>query len=80
VEVMATRKQKLGPDHPDTLTSMNNLAYMCEGQGRLPEALALVQECVRARRDVLGAQHPHYLSSLKALHAWELKQTGADAG
>jgi hypothetical protein len=26
-ETLALQKAKLGPDHPDTLTSMNNLAY-----------------------------------------------------
>ena len=34
VQVMETRKKKLGADHPDTLTSMANLASTYRNQGR----------------------------------------------
>jgi hypothetical protein len=34
VQVLETRKERLGADHPDTLTSMDNLAFTWEGQGR----------------------------------------------
>ncbi|KAF2474439.1 uncharacterized protein BDR25DRAFT_166411, partial [Lindgomyces ingoldianus] len=34
VQVMETRKKKLGADHPDTLTSMANLAPTYRNQGR----------------------------------------------
>ena len=34
VQVMETRKRKLGADHPSTLTSMNNLAFTWKEQGR----------------------------------------------
>ncbi|KZL81689.1 kinesin light chain 3, partial [Colletotrichum incanum] len=33
VQVMETRKTKLGADHPDTLTSMANLASTYRNQG-----------------------------------------------
>jgi len=32
VQVMETRKKNLGVDDPDTLTSMNNLAFTWKGQ------------------------------------------------
>ena len=35
---METRKIVLGPEHPDTLTSMNNLALTYGDQGRWAEA------------------------------------------
>ncbi|KZL83841.1 kinesin light chain 3 [Colletotrichum incanum] len=38
VQVMETRKTKLGADHPDTLTSMANLASTYRNQGRWEEA------------------------------------------
>ncbi|CAA9959477.1 hypothetical protein PTMSG1_02895 [Pyrenophora teres f. maculata] len=38
VQVMETRKKKLGADHPDTLTSMANLAFTWKAQGRSAEA------------------------------------------
>jgi hypothetical protein len=34
VQVMETRKRVLGAEHPDTLTSMGNLAFTCKSQGR----------------------------------------------
>ena len=40
-ETLALRKAKLGPDHPDTLTSMNNLAVSYAALGRHAEALKL---------------------------------------
>lgn len=57
VEVMESRKQKLGLDHPDTLTSMANLDHTWYAQERLIEAgrrLERIQlptkvECCRAR-------------------------------
>jgi hypothetical protein len=31
LQVMETRKKKLGADYPDTLTSMNNLSFTWKG-------------------------------------------------
>jgi hypothetical protein len=39
---METSKTKLGVDHPDTLTSMNNLAFTWKGIGRYEDALRLI--------------------------------------
>lgn len=33
VQVMGTSKKKLGADHPETLNSMNNLAFTLKGRG-----------------------------------------------
>jgi Tetratricopeptide repeat len=38
VQVMETRKRVLGKEHPDTLTSMANLASTYGNQGRWKEA------------------------------------------
>jgi hypothetical protein len=38
VQVMGTMKTVLGPEHPDTLTSMANLASNYRNQGRWAEA------------------------------------------
>ncbi len=48
---MEVRKSKLGADHPDTLTSMANLASTYWNQGRWDEAETLevqVMETARA--------------------------------
>ncbi|KAF1975254.1 hypothetical protein BU23DRAFT_435962, partial [Bimuria novae-zelandiae CBS 107.79] len=49
VQVMETRKRVLGEEHPDTLTSMNNLAFTQQCQARYTEALALIERCFRLR-------------------------------
>jgi len=58
VRVMETRKRVLGEEHPDTLTSINNLAYTWKGQGRDEEAIRLMTECAQLRTQILGAGHP----------------------
>ena len=39
-------KAKLGDDHPDTLTSINNLAHLLQAQGHLAEAEPLYREAL----------------------------------
>ena len=46
VDVMNARKAKLGSDHPDTLTSMSNLACTYQNQGRWDEAEQLFVDVV----------------------------------
>ena len=53
--------KQLGADHPDTLTSRNNLAY--GSAGRLAEATALFERTLADRERVLGADHPDTLTS-----------------
>jgi len=68
---MEIHKKKLGADHPDTLTSMNNLAFTWKGQGRVTEAIELVERCAQLRAKVLGAEHPRTLSSSTTLMNWK---------
>jgi hypothetical protein len=72
VQVIETRKRVLGEKHPDTLTSMNNLAFTFKAQGR-DEAVSLMEKCFQLRKQVLGPQHPYTTSSLKALNKWQLE-------
>src|SRR5438552_15443752 len=69
VEVMETRKTKLGADHPSTLTSMNNLASTWRSRGRHEDALVLMERCVQARKRDLGPRHPHTISSMATVEA-----------
>jgi hypothetical protein len=71
---MEARKKKLGGDHPDTLTSMNNLAFTWKSQGRYAEAVGLLRECVRLQERISGASHPHFISSSNALVRWEAER------
>ena len=62
----------LGPDHPDTLASRNNLAYAYESAGRLEEAITLYEKILTFRIRVLGEDHPNTLISRNNLaHAYE---------
>ena len=56
-----------GPDHPDTLQSMNNLASFYAKAGRSNEALALREETLRLRKAQLGPDHPDTLQSMSNL-------------
>jgi hypothetical protein len=58
---METSKRVLGPEHPDTLTSMNNLSYTWKAMGKRADALKLMDECLQLRKRVLGVNHPHFL-------------------
>ncbi|KAF2646947.1 hypothetical protein K491DRAFT_583690, partial [Lophiostoma macrostomum CBS 122681] len=54
VQVMETRKRVLGDEHPDTLTSMNNLAFILKSQGFINKAILLIEDCCGLRAVVLG--------------------------
>ena len=55
-------KRVLGEEHPDTLTSMNNLPFTNEVQGQIAEAVKLMQECIRLRSRALGANYSDKIS------------------
>ena len=55
---METFQRVLGVEHPDTLTSMNNLAFTWKGRDRDKEAITLMKECVQLKERVLGPDHP----------------------
>jgi tetratricopeptide (TPR) repeat protein len=61
------RKELLGEEHPDTLTSMTNLASTYREQGRWKEAEELQVSVMEARKRVLGEEHPDTLTSMANL-------------
>ncbi|KEY74892.1 hypothetical protein S7711_09765 [Stachybotrys chartarum IBT 7711] len=67
VQVMESRKMKLGADHPETLTSMGNLASTYRNQGRWEEAEGLEVQVVETSKTKLGADHPSTLTSMANL-------------
>ncbi|KAN0067668.1 hypothetical protein V8E54_014233 [Elaphomyces granulatus] len=67
VQVMEARKTVLGPKHPDTLTSMHNLASTYRKQGRWTEAEKLDVQVMETSKTVLGREHPDTLSSISNL-------------
>jgi serine/threonine protein kinase/tetratricopeptide (TPR) repeat protein len=57
----------LGPDHLDTLRSMNMLANCYLDLGRYADALALKEETLALCKARLGPDHPHTLVSMNNL-------------
>ena len=53
----------LGPDHPDTLASCNNLACAYQAAGKLEEAITLYEQNLTDRTQILGPHHPDTLTS-----------------
>jgi hypothetical protein len=67
---MNGRKSKLGSNHPDTLSSMANLAATYWKQGKLDAAHSLLFPAVETMQLVTGTQHPivlHYIKELDQL-------------
>ncbi len=64
---LAMTEQRFGAEHPDTATSLNNLAGLYASMGRYPEAEPLYQRSLEIREAQLGAEHPHTATSLNNL-------------
>ena len=62
-QTLTDSERVLGADHPDTLTSRNNLAGAYESAGDLGRAIPLYQQTLTDRERVLGADHPNTLTS-----------------
>ena len=63
----ATLDAALGPDHPDTLFSMTNLANGYARAGQNDRALKLREEVLALRKAKLGPDHPDTLFSMTNL-------------
>ncbi len=61
--VLEIRRAKLGPDHPQTLTTRNNLAVAYKAAGRTAEAIELYETVLKAEAAKLGPDHPETLTT-----------------
>ncbi|HMW19253.1 MAG TPA: tetratricopeptide repeat protein, partial [Accumulibacter sp.] len=59
----------LGAEHPDVLTTRNNIAVWTGESGQPAAALALFQALLPDRERVLGAEHPDVLKTRKKIAA-----------
>ena len=57
----------LGKEHPNTLTSVNNLALVLQYQGKYDEAEAMNRQALDGYEKVLGKEHPDTLTSVNNL-------------
>lgn len=60
---LETRRRTLGPDHPDTLAAINELANVYWFQDRFAEAEPLFVEVVEKRTRILGENHKDTLKA-----------------
>ncbi|HMF16099.1 MAG TPA: tetratricopeptide repeat protein, partial [Gemmataceae bacterium] len=65
----ATRQARLGPEHPDTLTTLNSLAGAYLKTGEVSQAIALFQQLHDTNVKKRGANHPDTLAALGNLAA-----------
>jgi len=64
---LAISEKVLGPEHPDTTTSLNDLASLYQAQGKYKQAEPLFQRALAIREQILGPQHPQTATSLNGL-------------
>ncbi len=64
---LAISEQVLGPDHPDTARSLNNLGGLLQAQGDYAGARPYYERALAIREQVLGPEHPDTASSLNNL-------------
>ncbi|ACK72245.1 NB-ARC domain protein [Gloeothece citriformis PCC 7424] len=60
-------KTRLGDNHPDVVTSLNNLAVLYDSQGRYTEAEPLLQKALKLMQQLDGENHPHVATALNNL-------------
>ncbi len=61
------RRRVLGPDHPETLRSMINLAAVYDLEAKYAQAETLDSQSLEIQRRVLGPEHPATLKSMSNL-------------
>ena len=66
-QVLTLDRKVRGPEHPETLVAMNNLACDYRDAGRKDEALKLFEQVLALRRKVLGPEHPDTLAAMNNL-------------
>jgi eukaryotic-like serine/threonine-protein kinase len=64
---LALRKANLGTEHPDTIASMNNLAWAYHDAGKLDLAVPLFEETLKLKKARLGLQHLDTLAGMNNL-------------
>jgi hypothetical protein len=67
MRVIEIQKEKLGADHPNTLTSIGNLTVTYSQQGWEDEAEKLSIQVIGILKEKLGADYPSTLTSMANL-------------
>jgi len=76
---LAMSERVLGSDHPQTATSLNNLAALFRAQGSYDAARPLLERALAISERVLGSDHPQTATSLNNLAGLHYDQGSYDA-
>ncbi len=66
-KALVTYRARLGPEHPETLNTMNSLARAYHEAGRRDLALPLFKETLELQKARFGPGHPHTLTTMSNL-------------
>ena len=66
-QCLSTTRERLGQEHPDVATNLNNLALLYSSQGRYAEAEPLLRQALELWKRLLGQEHPDVALSLNNL-------------
>ncbi len=66
-QALAIYEKALGPEHPYTSATLNNLARLYQDQGRYGEAEPLFQQALAICEKALGPEHPYTSTTLNNL-------------
>lgn len=61
-EVLKLREKVLGAEHPDTLDTLQDLAYLIESKRQFDEAKLLYEKALSGYQRTLGPNHPDAVS------------------
>ncbi len=75
---LAIREQQVGPQHPDTASSLNNLAGLYANQGKYEQAEPLLKRALSICKRQLGVRHPNTVR-MRGTYASLLRTMGRDA-
>jgi hypothetical protein len=77
-ELLPDQQRVLGPLHPGTLITRNNIAVRTGESGDAAGALRLLRELLPDKQRVLGPNHPDTVSTQKAVEYWEQRGQGQE--
>ena len=69
--LLPDRERVFGKDHPDTLTTRNNLAYWTGETGDAAEAVEAFQALLPDQERVLGKDHPDTRVTCEEIVYWK---------
>lgn len=81
-QMLTIQQQVLGDEHSDTISTLNNLAWLYVQLGRYKQAEPLLERALATNEQVLGSDHPQVVTVLNTLgwcYIYEGKYAQAEA-